>query len=382
MSLLRDILAGAARRQVTLENPGEMSSTFVGTPSYSGRTVSVQGSLSLIPVLSCVTIVAGSIGSLPLIVYRRLDGDSRERAQNHRAWRLLHDVPNPEMAADEVWELVAEHLNLWGNAYIWKARDNLGIVRELWPLSPKRFSVGRDNQMRRYFRVDGQGPFFEEDILHIRGLSSDGLVGYSPIQLARQALGNAAAQEEFQGRFLGGGGKPAVLLRHPNRLSAEAEERLKQGWNRVERGGTAVLEEAIEVEKMTMPLEDAQFIEQMQFSDLRIAQLFQVPPSMIGAKTGDSLTYTTTEQQGISFVTYTLRRWLQRIQGALGRDPSIFTQGDRFYAEFLTSALQSADLKTRYGAYQTAIKAGFLTVDEVRAMENRPALGSQGDPNA
>lgn len=350
--------------------------------TYSGKTVNVQTALGLVPVFSAVSQIAGAVGSLPLVTYRRVGDRHRERATNHRAWSMLHDLPNPEMAADEFWELVDSHLELWGNAFIWKKRDDLGMVRELWVLAPKRIQVDRDEQGRRRFLIDGLHPYGEDTILHIRGLGSDGLVGYSPIQMARNAIANAMAEEEFQGKFLKGDGNPRVILRHPNRLKDDAAKRLKASWDAIKSGGTAVLEEAIEVEKWTMPLDDAQFIEQMQFSDLRIAQLFVLPPGRLGAKTGDSLTYATTEQNGIDFVTYTLRRRLVRIAGAVNRDPSIFLQGQRFFCEFLIDALLQADIKTRYQAYMIGVNGGWLDPDEdVRPRENLPKRDKPAPPS-
>jgi HK97 family phage portal protein len=338
--------------------------------TYSGKSVSVEKALGLVPVFNAVSQISGAVGSLPLPVYKR-EGDSRVRAEGEAPWGMLHDEPNPEMAADEVWEMVESHIDLWGNAFVFKRKNDRGQVIQLWPLSPDRVQVTRDERGRRIFYIEGS-TFTEDTILHIRGLSLDGLVGYSPIQLARNALANAMSQEEFQGRFLKQDGKPAVLLRHPNKLKPEAEDRLKKSWESVKAGGTAVLEEDIKVEPWTMPLEDAQFIEQMEFSDKRIAQMFLLQPGRLGAKTGDSLTYSTTESESLQFVTYTLHRRLKRIEGALNRDRGIFPTRDR-YCEFLVDALLRANLKERYEAYKIGIEAEFLDAEQdVRPKENLP----------
>lgn len=368
---------GLESRQTLAQPPEWLKSVFGTGATTSGKTVSVEGSLSLVPVYSAVTLIAGTIGTLPLIVYRRISEGGKERAENHRAWSLLHRQPNPEMAADEVWEMIAAHLCLWGNAFCWKEKDRAGQVTWLWPLNPARVEVGRQPSGRRYFLVDGEHIHFEDTILHIRGLSAEGLVGYSPVQLAKEALGIRLAQEEFQGRFLNNQGRPSVILKHPNTLSEDAAKRLKSSWDSIKAGGTAVLEEAISVEKWTMPLDDAQFLESKQLSNLDIALLFQVPPGKLGAKTGDSLTYSTTELQGIDFVTYTLRRWLVRIERALLRDESIFVQGERFFAEFLVDGLLRADAKSRWETYKTAVEIGVMSPDEVRERENLPARQRQ-----
>jgi HK97 family phage portal protein len=372
-------LLGRAVEQLFLPRGG--GSLFMrGT--YSGKTVNVRTAMGLVPVYSAVSQIAGATGNLPLIVYKR-DGEARARAPKHRAWSLLHDTPNPEQAADEFWELVESHIELWGNAFIWKKRDSLGLVRELWVLAPSRIGVTRDvGTGQRIFSLDGH-PFGEDTILQIRNLSPDGLVGYSPIQLHRHALANQMAQEEFQGSFLKSEGKPGVLLKHPNNLSDDAAKRLKASWDSVKAGGTAVLEEGISVEKWTMPLEDAQFVEQLQHSNLQVALMFLLPPGRLGAPSGDSMRYSTTELEGINFVTYTLQRRLRRIEGAVNRDPSIFTTS-KFFCEFLVDALQRADSKTRAQNYMLALKGGWMTKDEVRAREGLPPLeeGTEGKEEA
>jgi HK97 family phage portal protein len=353
-----------------------------GGGTYSGKSVTVEKALGLVPVYNAVSQIAGAIGSLPLMVYQR-DGDERRRAESHPTWKLLHEEPNPEMAADELWEMVESHLDLWGNAFLFKVHrpGTEGLTEQLWPISPDRVQVTRDDKNRRVFYIEGR-VFGEDTILHIRGLSLDGLVGYSPIQLARNALANAMSQEEFQGRFLRSDGKPAVLLRHPNSLKPEAEERLKKSWDAAKAGGTVVLEEDINVERWTMPLEDAQFIEQMEFSDKRIAQMFLLQPRRLGAKSGDSLTYSTVESDSIDFITYTLQRRCRRIESAIRRDRSIFPGPDH-YPEFLLDALLRANLKDRFEAWKTGIDAGFLDADQdVRPKENLPKRQSQPAPPA
>jgi HK97 family phage portal protein len=349
------------------------------TQTYSGETVSVERSLGLVPIYNAVSQIAGGVATLPLVVYRR-EGQFRKPAEDDAAWALLNEQPNPEMAADEFWELAASHIELWGNAFIWKVPDPdlQAVAGQLWVIAPRRVKVSRELDGSRGFWIEGN-KYTENEILHIRGLSLDGLVGYSPIQLHRNQIGITQAQERFQGSFLKNEGKPAVLLKHPNKLSPEAAERLKSNWESIKSGGTAVLEEGIEPSPWTMPLEDAQFIEQMEFSDKRVAQMFLVPPGRLGTKSGDSLTYKTTESENLQFVTYTLQRRLKRIESALGRDRAIITSPE-LSCEFLVDGLLRADLKSRYEAYERAVKSGFLTVDDVRAKENLLALDSPNAP--
>lgn len=383
MNPLERVLTGLGVRSLELDDTTSAFTTWLGGgPTASGQTVSVRGSIGLVPVYSAVSLIASAAGSLPLVVYRRTTDGGRERAGNHRAWTMLHDRPNDEMAADEVWEMVYWHLLLWGNAFLYKIRGRLDLVEQLWPLAPHRVQVNRKSDGTRQFIVDGDlgTSYTEAEILHIRGPSLDGLVGLSPIQEAREQLGVMKAQIDFQGRFLRADGKPGVILTHPNQITPEQAERLERSFDAARPGSTKLLEEGMKAEKWTMPLEDAQFLESVQFSDLRIAQLFNLPPAKLGAKSGDSLTYSTTELQGIDFVTYTLRRWLVRVEQSIRRDPSIFVQGDRFFAEFLTDALLRADTKSRYEAYGIGLDKGFLTAEEVRDRENLPRLAESQAP--
>jgi HK97 family phage portal protein len=352
-----------------------------GSGTYSGQSISVESALGLVPVLNAVSQIAGAVATLPLPVYRK-EGEYRSRAEGDHSWALLHEQPNSEMAADELWELVSSHIDLWGNAFVWKEADPNypALTGALWPLAPERVLVGRDEDGMREFWIEGER-FTEEQILHIRGLSPDGLVGYSPIQLARNAVANGIGLDKFQGSLLKDEGKPSLILRHPNKLKPDAQERLKQSWDAIKAGGTGVLEEDIKIERWTMPLEDAQFIQQQEFTDKRIAQMFLLRPGRLGAKTGDSLTYATTESDARDFVTFTLSRRLKRIENALNRDRSIITSPTLF-CEFDADALLRANIKERYEAFERGKNAGFLTVEDIRQKENLPKLTTPPPPSA
>lgn len=368
-------------RSPGLSTSFRLSNLLDGVSSYSGKSVTVENSLGLIPVWAAVNRLTFAVGASPLHVYSG-NGANRKREEGASQWDLLRDEPNDEMAADEFWSLLMSHLLLWGNAFAFKFRDNGRDVSGLWPIEPSRVMVGRAESGARMFVLDGdlQSPFGEDKILQIRGLSSDGLVGYSPIQMARQQLGNSLAMEEFQGRFWKNGAWPGVVLKHPNKLSPEVQARLKATWDRAhggygKAGSTAILEEGMDVTSMTMPLEDAQFIDQARFSDTRIAQLFGLPPSTIGAKTGDSLTYATVEGNAIQFVRDAVRPWCVRIESSLKRDRGIFPRGGvRLYPKFNLDALLRADTKTRYEAHGIAIDKKIMAINEVRALEDLPPI--------
>jgi HK97 family phage portal protein len=373
--LVGRIARGAERRAVTLANPSEwLVSSLTGGTAYSGKAVSADTALTLVPVFAASGLVAAAVGGVPLKVY---DSDRLE-ARATRQWRLLHETPNDEMAADELWELVAHHLLIWGNSFLLKERDELGLVRQLWPIKPARVAVGReprsDGRAYRYFVVDGgEKRYYEQDILHIRGLGPEGLLGYSVIQLARQQLGNMLAQDEFQGRFWANGSFMGAALMHPGEMSAPAQERLSQQINRKrgvrETNGLWVFEEDMKLQQLGMPLRDAEFMAQAKMSDLRVAQMFGlVPPHRWGADDG-SLTYANAETSGTEFVRWTGRKWWRRIEQSLNRDAGVFPTRTLF-SEFVTDDLMRADTKARFETYKLAIDSGIMTANEARRREN------------
>lgn len=373
------------RHATTLANPADwLVDSLTGGigPTYSGKRVTPESALGLIPYFSGVQLIAGAVGSLPLIVYSTA-GDVRERAPDTDQWRILHDKPNPEMTADQLWELSEGLLLTWGNSFFWKERSRLGTIGELWPLGSNRVKVFRDEDGQKRYLIDGGmngvPPLTDQEVLHVPGLGCDGLVGYSPVQVARQELASMLALQEFAGRVWSNSAVPLGYLKHPNKLDDDVLKRLRKSWRRAHRGARnfgkpAILEEGMTWESIGMPLEDAQFIESQKHADLRAAQLLNLPPYRIGAETPSSMTYSNAETEGMDFVRYTLRRWLTRHQNALRLDPTLFPPRLQLTCEFLVDALQEADTKTRYEADAIVLDRGALTINEWRRRENRPPV--------
>jgi HK97 family phage portal protein len=354
--------------------------------TYTGSTVTVEKSLRLVPVFSAVNLLASAVGTLPLRVYKSLPDGGKELASQHRASRLLTVQPNPLTSADEFFESITAGVLLWGNAFILKEFDETNQnLKYLWPISPSRVRVGREPQtgFPQYF-VDGRGPYTSDTIIHIRGLSFDGLVGLSPIQQARQTLGIHSALEQYSGSFWANSARPSGVLKHPNRLTAEAAERLRAQWtssHKTTDARVAILEEGMTFEAMSLPAEDAQLIETLHLGDIRIAQLFRVPPRMLMTGVGDSsLHYSSAEWEAIDFVKWSLRRWLVRIENALLRDPDVFKSnglGAMYFPRFDTKEITRGDRSGQAATDIALIQAGVLSVDEVRAnLDMNPV----GDP--
>lgn len=356
--------------------------------TYSGEKVTVESAFDLVPVWAAVQLVAGAVASLPLRVFKTNPDGTKAMAPNHRAAKLLSQ-PNPLMATDEFLETIMSHLLLWGNCFILKEKDASGKVIELWPIPPSRVAVERDKHGFPIYVVDGKsGPFDERTFLHIRGMSFDGLVGLSPIQRARQGLGTYAAVERYAGKFWKNNATPGGVLTHPSRLTPEAAQRLKAQWNASHAGGdnasrVAILEEGMKFEPMSMPLEDAQLIQQLDLSTLNVARLFQVPAHMMQVSNGSSMTYTSTEMEYAHFVRFALRRWLTRIENSLLRDNDIFLAnglGASYSCSFDTSDLTRGDNKTIADINVSLFREGIVTRDEVRAELGRNPLDGGDAP--
>lgn len=357
----------------------------------SGEVVSVERSLGLDSVFAATRLISETGGTLPLKVYERLAEGGRAEADDP-VYDLLHDEPNPEMTAADVWSLTLTHGALWGNGFLGKRRAG-GPVPELWPLLPERMQVGRSGSRKFYLyrREDGrQEQMSADDVIHVRGVSLDGLVGLSPIGLAREMVGAALAGQRFSGRFLANAAVPRGVLEVAGELSEPAAQKLSNQWQRAQGGRNlgkvAVLEGGVTFKPITMPLEDAQFVEQMKLSVQQVARIFGVAPELIGGESGGSLTYSTVEGQALAFLTYCLRPWLVRIEQALRRDQDLFPRRPgarrRRYPEFLQDAMLRADTKTRAEVNALALDPakGWLNRDEVRAMENRGPESSRDRP--
>jgi len=375
--VIRAIVRGLERRATLAEPPDWMWDAFGAAPGYAGRSVTVRGALSLPPVLSAVRITAGIASSLPVDVLEGAGATRRPAPANAPQVALLTTAANPEMPADQYYELVFAHLELWGNHYAEKVRNQAGDVGELWPLDPGTVTVERDKNGRRHYRLAGaERTFDRRTILHIPGFSVDGVAGLSPVAQARQMLGIAAAREEYEGRFYGNNASAGYWIKHPGTLSKDAADRLKADIDAKHKGvGNAwrpgVLEEGMDVADMGMPLKDQQFIELQQFNATQIAHLMQVPPSWIGGTTGDSLTYSTVEGEALHYVKFKLTPKLVRVEKALAADPDVFPYGGR-YPKFNVEGLLRGDSQARAQFYEVLSRIGVLSPNEVRRTEDLP----------
>ena len=368
-------------------NGGSYAFFFGGTTS--GKVVNERSAMQMTAVYACVRILAEAIASLPLHVYRYNDtGDpsragSKEKAVLHPLYLLLHDEPNPEMSSFSFRETLMTHLLLWGNAYAQVLRNGRGEVLALYPLMPDRMTVDRDTAGRVYYEYtlsDADAHTFggrstlvlrPPDILHIPGLGFDGLVGYSPIAMAKNAIGMGLACDEYGASFYQNGAQPGGVLEHPGVV--KDPKRVRDSWNAIYQGSgnahrVAVLEEGMSYKPISVSPEEAQFLETRKFQIDEIARIFRVPPHMVGDLEKSS--FSNIEQQSLEFVKYTLSPWIARWEQAMQR--ALFSQDEkkRFFVRFNVEGLLRGDYTSRMTGYSIARQNGWMSANDIRELEN------------
>ncbi|MBP3479534.1 MAG: phage portal protein [Oscillospiraceae bacterium] len=360
---------------------GSNYSFFMGG-SASGKQVNERTSMQMTAVYSCVRILSEAVASLPLNVYRYTDTGGKEKAIGHSLHRLLHDEPNPEMSSFIFRETLMTHLLLWGNAYAQIIRNGKGEVIALYPLMPDRMTVDRDSNGRLYYKYrksNDDAPTMESgvvnlapsDVLHVPGLGFDGLVGYSPIAMAKNAIGLAIAAEEYGSKFYANGAAPSGVLEHPGTLKDPA--RVRDSWNSTFGGSSnshkvAVLEEGMKYTPISISPNEAQFLETRKFQINEIARIFRVPPHMVGDLEKSS--FSNIEQQSLEFVKYTLDPWVIRWEQALYRTLLSEEEKKSYFFKFNVEGLLRGDYQSRMQGYATARQNGWMSANDIRELED------------
>lgn len=350
-----------------------------GGPVSAGVTVNERTALHSTAVYACVRILAETLASLPLHVYKRRSDGGKERAPTHPLYNILHDLPNEEMTSFTLFETLMGHLATWGNAYAEIEWDGSGRVAAVWPLRPDQTWVNRDAKGRLWYhttipRSNQVAVLPDFRVLHIPGLGFDGLVGYSPIYMQREAIGLTLATEKYGATFFGNGAKPGGVLEHPNNLSKDAQDRLRANWNEMHQGlekqhRIAILEEGMTYKQIGLPPEDSQFLQTRKFQLQEIARIYRVPPHMIADL--ERSTNNNIEHQSIDFVVHTLRPWLVRWEKAIFQKLLSPRERRSFFAEFLVDGLLRGDIKSRSEALAVQRQNGVINGDEWREIENR-----------
>lgn len=345
--------------------------TYTGI-STSGQNVNQASSMTYSAVWAAVRAISEGVASLPLQVFRRGHDGSRSKANDHPLYRILHDQPNPEMSALTFRETLMGHALVWGNGYAEIVRDkNSGRVQQLWPLDPSLVEPVRDENGELYYKY-GSVIFLPAEILHIKGLSFDGVKGYSVIAQAKNSIGLGMAVEEFGSTFFGQGGKPAGVISVPGKLNSEAIQNMRKSWEDMHATvknshRVAILQNGVTYQTIGTPPDDAQWIASRSFQLQEVARWFKIPASKIGAGAG---TYSSLEQDNLAFLQETLRPWLIRWEQEINF--KLISSLDQLYAEHNQDALLRGDTAGRSAFYASALSWGWLSRNDVRALENLP----------
>ena len=368
--------------------------SFLFGRTTSGKPVNERTAMQTTAVYSCVRILSEAVAQLPLHVYAYRDDGGKELKHDHPLYFLLHDEPNPEMTSFVFRETLMSHLLIWGNAYAQIVRDGAGRVLGLYPLLPDKMDVERDDKGRLYyiysrdtdenpnFKSSGQFILNAEDVLHIPGLGFDGLIGYSPIAMAKNAVGMTIACEEYGASFFANGANPGGVLEHPGVLKDPSK--VRESWNSVYRGTNnahkiAVLEEGMKYQQIGIPPEEAQFLETRKFQVNEIARLFRIPPHMVGDLEKSS--FSNIEQQSLEFVKYTLEPWVIRWEQSLSRRLLLPTEKGKYFIKFNMDGLMRGDYQSRMNGYSVGRQNGWLSANDIREMENLNPISDEEGGN-
>jgi len=366
----RDKPSDGLRPQNYLNN-NPFSFFFGGTTS--GKTVNERTAMQTTAVYSCVRILSETIASLPLHTYKYSD-DGKEKATEHPLYNLLHNEPNPEMTSFVFRETLMSHLLLWGNAFAQIIRDGRGRIVALYPLMPDKMTVDRNTNGEIFYiyRSDkGEILLRKEDVLHIPGLGFDGLIGYSPIAMAKNAIGMAIATEEYGAKFFANGANPGGVLEHPGIV--KDPNRVRDSWNAVYQGSNnahriAVLEEGMKFTAIGIPPEQAQFLQTRKFQINEIARIFRIPPHIIGDLEKSS--FSNIEQQSLEFVKYTLDPWVIRWEQSMQKALLLDSEKSKYFIRLSVDGLLRGDYASRMNGYSTGRQNGWLSANDIRELEN------------
>lgn len=389
---IKSLFGFGQARDKPVDKAADAGYSFLFGRTTSGKPVNERTAMQTTAVYACVRILAEAVASLPLHVYEYQDDGGKKLVHDHPLYYLLHDEPNPEMTSFVFRETLMSHLLIWGNAYAQIIRDSAGRVLGLYPLLPDKMDVQRDDRGNIYYvysRNSDENPMFKEygdirlkaeDVLHIPGLGFDGLIGYSPIAMAKNAVGMTLACEEYGASFFANGANPGGVLEHPGVLKDPSK--VRESWNSVYRGVNnahkiAVLEEGMKYQQIGIPPEEAQFLETRKFQINEIARLYRIPPHMVGDL--DKSSFSNIEQQSLEFVKYTLDPWVIRWEQSLQRSLLLPGEKGKYFIKLNVDGLLRGDYQSRMNGYAVGRQNGWFSANDIREMENmNPIPDEQG----
>lgn len=364
-----------------LKNPDPWFMKMFGHESSSGEKVTVNSALGIPTVYRCINIKSNAIAMLPFQTFKRTN-KGREREKKHIVSKLLENRPNPYQGPFKFKHLIEVHRNTWGNAYVnidWGAD---GRPKALWLLDPAKTEpiIDVNTNLLWYVTTLPNGKQVKvsyHDIIHVTALTTDGIKGKPPIQVAREAIGSSQAGQRFKGKFYKHGASNSGFLKIPGMLNAEAKEAIRGEWEKANTGinnaqRVAVLDAGLEFENISMPLKDAQFIEGMKFDKAEIATMFDVPLHMVNEL--DRATHSNIEQENLSFIMNTIGPIMKQYEEEFEFGVFSDREQERFYLKFNLESLLRADKKTQAEFYKIMLSEGVYSINEVRELEERNAI--------
>lgn len=367
------------QKRTALSESDILSSVSSTAVTRSGIAVTERSAMTYVAVYAATKILAEAVGMLPVLIFRGdEDGDDQELDLSHPLRPLLRWQPNPEMSASTWRETMQVHLCLYGNSYNRIFFDARGQISEIRPLDPGRTRPERKAGQLRYrwqSQSGGSEEFAPEEILHIPGLCFDGLIGYSPIALARQNIGLGLAAETFGANFFGSGTNMTGIISFPQRLTPEQRKQIQDAWQQqysglINSGRTVLMDSGATYTRIGIPPEDCQFLEVRKFSVLDICRLYRIPPHMMADL--EKATYASIEHQSLEFLIYTLMPWLNKYELEFKR--KLFGITSDYFATFDATQLLRGDMAAQQQFFAAGRQHGWLTVNEIRRKLRMPQV--------
>tara|TARA_R100000664_G_scaffold29171_1_gene40873 strand:+ start:312 stop:1529 length:1218 start_codon:yes stop_codon:yes gene_type:complete len=345
--------------------------------NFTGKSVDSTSALGLSAVWGCTKVLSESIASLPLNIYERMADGDRLLADTHRLYFLLHNQPSKLYTSYTFIEYLVKSICLNGNGYAVINRDRNANIVSFTCINPTDVKILQEYGSL-YYNIKGYDELIPaEDIIHVKNLTNDGILGMSPIQYAAESLGWGIALQTYGNTYFGNGGMPSGTLESDKVLTTEAVERLRQSWDKAYGGvdnanKVAVLEEGIQFKPVSISNESAQFLASRQWSISEIARWYRVPPHLIQDLSKSS--FNNIEMQSMEFIQYTLTPLLKRFEQEFNSKVFKVNERNRFFVEFNVNGLLRGDAKTRADLYTKAIQWGWMSINEVRRKENLNAI--------
>jgi len=363
------------KRSIDLQNYSGWNDILINSRSATGINVNVDSSLKSATVKKCISLRSETIASLPINLFQKTSNG--KEISNLPLQTILHTKPNPEMSSYNFREMLQINLDFYGNAYCEIERDRAGRIIALWPLLSQNMQVKRNykNQIEYHYQVDGYEYILLRDkIFHIPGMGFDGLVGYPPLLMYREVIGGNLATQEFGNKFFGNGAHIHGVLEHPGNLGkGDARKNIEDSFQKMYSGlsnshKVAVLEEGMQYKPLSIPNDQAQFLESRSFSVVEICRIFNIPPHKVYELS--RATFSNIEEQNIEFVSDTIlpiaARWENNINCQLLTD----IERKKLFSKFMLQGLLRGKQKERTESYRINLMNGVMSPNDVRELED------------